>query len=259
MKSRNLEKRAWRLFETRFLRHAQSPESQQQIDSQLADKLSQLGPEGASGGKLRRVVNQATELWAKRSQLRKSDILYLSAALLYFISPLDAVPDLLPGIGYVDDALIVSAVVGVVVRGLSALGSHGKERIEEWIDQRTEIVLNRFDESATSGVHKTVVAVVISLWGTTTAAAISLAVAAVLGRYSAQWLTYVILSAAIVVACNVSTGWYYWREYRKLDGAWQQRLRALIISKLTPWHYVAIGLPILVLIGLGICRAVWSI
>lgn len=259
MKSRNLEKRAWRLFETRFLRSAQSPESQQQIDSQLSDKLSELGSEGHRDGKLRRVVNQAAELWAKRSQLRKTDVLCLAAALLYFISPLDAVPDLLPGIGYVDDALIVSAVVGAVLRGLSALGSHGKERVEEWIDQRTEIVLNRLDESATSGVHKTVVTVVISLWGTTTAAAVSLAVAAVLGNYSAQWLTYVISSAAIVLACNISTGLYFWREYRKLDSAWQQRLRTLVASKLTVWHYVAIGLPILVLIGLGICRVLSSV
>jgi uncharacterized membrane protein YkvA (DUF1232 family) len=259
MKSRNLEKRAWRLFETRFLRSAQSPESQQQIDSQLVDKLSKLGPENERSGKLRRVVDQAAELWARRSQLRKTDVLWLAAALLYFISPLDAVPDIVPGIGYVDDALIVSAVVGLVVRGLSALGSHGKERLEEWIDQRTDIVLDRLDESATSGVHKTVVAVVISLWGTTTAAAVSLAVAAVLGGYSAHWLMYVIVSAAIVLACNVSTAVYFWREYRKLDGAWQQRLRTLVVSKLTVWHFLAIGLPILVLIGLGICRVVSAI
>ncbi len=256
MKSRSLEKRAWRLFATRFLRHAQSPECRQQIESQLVDKLEQLGPAAAHGGRLQRVVNQAAELWGRRGELRKSDVLWVAAALLYFISPLDAVPDLVPGVGYVDDVLIVSAVVGAVLRGVSAVGSRGKQRLEEWIDQRTDSVMNRIDESATRGIHQTVVAVVISLWGTTTAAAVSLAVAAVLGGYSAQWLTYVILSAAIVLACNAATGVYYWRAYRQLDGAWQQRLRELVVAKLTVWHLVAIGLPIVVLIGLGICRAV---
>ena len=44
--------------------------------------------------------------------------------------------------------------------------------------------------------------------------------------------------------------------YRKLDGAWQRRLRTLVTSKLTLRHLFAIGLPVLVLIGLGICRGI---
>ncbi len=258
MKSGNLEQRAWRLFKTRFLRDAQSPDTQQQIDGQLAEKIDRLAPAGRSGGKLRRVVEQATELWANRSKLRKSDVAYLAAALLYFISPFDAVPDLLPGIGYVDDVIVVSAIVGLVLRGLSSLGTRGKERIEEWLDERTEVVLQRLDETAAGGVEKSVAAVAIGLWGTTTAAAVSLSVATAIGAYPVEWLTYVIVSAALVVGCNLWTGVYYWREYRKLDGAWQQRLRTLVASKLALRHFIAIGLPVLVLIGLGICRALSS-
>ena len=61
---------------------------------------------------------------------------------------------------------------GSLVRGLSSLGAHGKERLEEWVDERTEVVLQRLDETATGGVEKTVAAVAIGLWGTTTAAAV---------------------------------------------------------------------------------------
>jgi len=254
-KSHNVETRAWQLFKTRFLRAAQSRGTQQRIDGQLADKIAQLAPEDESGGKLHQVVKQAAELWANRSNLRKSDVALLAAALLYFISPLDAVPDVLPGIGYVDDAIVVSAIVALIMRGLSALGSRGKERIEEWLDERTEVVLKRLDETATGGVQRTVAAVAVGLWGTTTAAAVSLSVATAIGSYPVEWLTYVILSAALVVGCNLWTGVYYWRAFRKLDGVWQERLRALVASKLKLRHLFAIGLPVLVLIGLGICRA----
>ncbi|MHB8863938.1 MAG: YkvA family protein, partial [Pirellulaceae bacterium] len=224
MKSRDLEKRAWRMFETRFLRKAQTPEGQQQIDNDLSNKLMRIGPEDQSGGKLHRVVAQAAELWAKRSQLRKTDVVYLAAALLYFISPLDAVPDIIPGIGYIDDAFVVSAVVGLVLRGLSRLGSHGKERLEGWIDEQTDVVIKRLDDSAASGIQNTIAAVTLGLWGATTAAAISLSMTAAMGGQPVVWLTYVFLSTALVAACNLWTAVYFWRTYRQLDGAWQERL-----------------------------------
>jgi uncharacterized membrane protein YkvA (DUF1232 family) len=249
-----VEKRIWKSFETRFLRKAESADAREQIQDQLTDKVAKLDARGRNVGRLRRVVDEASELWAHRSNLRKRDLVYLAAALLYFISPLDAVPDLLPGVGYVDDVIVLSAIVAVVLRGLATLGTRGKERLEEWLDERTEIVFERFDESASNGVQKTVAAVVIGLWGATSAAAISLSVATALGRYPNEWLTYVVVSTAIVVTCNVTTGLYYWREFRKLDGQWQKRLRTLAASKLTPRHLIAIGLPILALIGLGISR-----
>ncbi len=254
--SERMEQRAWRLFASRFLRAAASPESGQQIDRQLTAKVEQLAPHTARHGKLGMVIDQAAQLWANRSQLRKRDVLYLAAALLYFISPLDAVPDLLPGIGYVDDAIVVSAVVAMILRGVSVLGARGKERLEEWIDERTEVVLQKLDDTATSGVQRTVAAVALGLWGMTTAAAISLSVATVLGSYPAEWLVYVAASSALIVAWNAVTAVSVWRQYRQLDGTWQRRLRTLVAAKLTRWHAVSVGVPVLALIGLAIWRAV---
>ncbi len=255
-KRRWVEERAWRLFAARFLRDAAAPNSADQIDAQLIAKVEQLAPGTPQQSRLGAVVAQASQLWANRSQLDKRDLLLLAAALLYFISPLDALPDLLPGIGYVDDVIVVSAIVAMIVRGATALGTRGKERLEEWIDERTEIVLQKLEETATSGVQRTVAAVALGLWGTTTAAAVSLAVATVLGSYPAEWLAYVALSSALVVTWNAVTAVNVWRQYRRLDGNWQRRLRTLVAGSLTAWNLLAVALPVVLLIGLGIWRAV---
>lgn len=54
--------------------------------------------------------------WALREYrtLPWRSVLYVVAAIIYFVNPVDLIPDLLGGLGFVDDA----AVVGAVVRSL---------------------------------------------------------------------------------------------------------------------------------------------
>ena len=42
------------------------------------------------------------------------------AALAYFLLPLDAVPDMLVGIGFTDDAAVIAAVMGAFARNVTA-------------------------------------------------------------------------------------------------------------------------------------------
>ena len=42
------------------------------------------------------------------------------AALAYFLLPLDAVPDMLVGIGFTDDAAVLAAVLGTFARNVTA-------------------------------------------------------------------------------------------------------------------------------------------
>ena len=37
-----------------------------------------------------------------------------TAAVLYFVSPIDAIPDMIPGVGYVDDAAVIALCVTMV-------------------------------------------------------------------------------------------------------------------------------------------------
>ena len=43
-------------------------------------------------------------------------IVLITAALIYFVSPFDAIADFIPFIGYVDDAAIISAVFASISR-----------------------------------------------------------------------------------------------------------------------------------------------
>jgi uncharacterized membrane protein YkvA (DUF1232 family) len=41
-------------------------------------------------------------------------IVAIMSALIYFVSPIDLIPDFIPGIGYVDDALVIAACLKLV-------------------------------------------------------------------------------------------------------------------------------------------------
>ncbi|MCX7207272.1 MAG: YkvA family protein [Proteobacteria bacterium] len=69
-------------------------------------------------------IDSDTPVWAKTT---------IIAALGYFISPIDAVPDVIPVVGYTDD-------LGILVAALSATAAHiknehvkkAKETLKEW-------------------------------------------------------------------------------------------------------------------------------
>jgi uncharacterized membrane protein YkvA (DUF1232 family) len=42
------------------------------------------------------------------------------AALAYFVLPIDAIPDVLPAIGFTDDAAVIAAVIAIVGKNLKA-------------------------------------------------------------------------------------------------------------------------------------------
>ena len=47
-------------------------------------------------------------------------LLYALGAVLYFLSPVDLVPDFIPGVGYLDDVAVVVAVVKAISKDLDA-------------------------------------------------------------------------------------------------------------------------------------------
>ena len=53
-------------------------------------------------------------------RLPLATIAMAAAALIYFLNPLDLVPDMLPGVGFIDDALVLSMAVKALRKDLRA-------------------------------------------------------------------------------------------------------------------------------------------
>ena len=54
-------------------------------------------------------------------------------ALAYFISPIDIIPDLLPGVGYTDDLAVLLAAIGIVAANISPeIKEQARIKVNEW-------------------------------------------------------------------------------------------------------------------------------
>ena len=69
------------------------------------------------------LIDPDTPTWAQAT---------IIGALVYFISPVDAIPDFIPGIGYVDDLAVMAAAI-------ATLGTHIKvehrQKASEWVER----------------------------------------------------------------------------------------------------------------------------
>ena len=59
-------------------------------------------------------------------------------ALMYFIAPLDAIPDAVPVVGFSDDlGVLVCAVITVNAHITEKIAQRAAEKMKEWFDQET--------------------------------------------------------------------------------------------------------------------------
>ena len=260
---RDIREAATELLERKFVPRAQAPGAAEQIDSELDDKISDVKHRRI---KYRRqlldVVAQAKALWARRGELDRKQVGLLAAALLYFVSPLDLIPDVVPGLGYVDDLFVLGYTLKTIVsaigpmrdalieRATNTMTDKGRKVLEEVIDSR----LAEFDRASAEAVRRSVAIVAISLWGMTTAAAISLAVVTLTGKYALEWTIYVATASILVGICNIATAVHYWREFRRLHGSTQTRLATLVATRLRMRDIAAVVVPIVLLLSLLLAR-----
>ncbi len=64
--------------------------------------------------------------WSKRGPA--------ALALLYFISPLDFIPDALPGVGFIDDAFVIAAAIKL----LTGVLAQYHDRADDWLARGAE-------------------------------------------------------------------------------------------------------------------------
>ena len=107
-------KAPWKLMRylplaARFLRDGRLPE----LVRALGDKRSPEGRRFAAFKDDLRVLRALCLAWFKGEyrQISSQALLMVVAALLYFIAPLDAIPDWLVGVGFVDDLAVLAWVM----------------------------------------------------------------------------------------------------------------------------------------------------
>jgi uncharacterized membrane protein YkvA (DUF1232 family) len=57
-------------------------------------------------------------------------IILVVAAIIYFVSPIDAIPDFIPIIGYIDDAAVVTFVIASIKHDLNNFRKWEEEKIK---------------------------------------------------------------------------------------------------------------------------------
>ena len=105
--------RGFKRFQKRAEQSVEVPTHVQSIAQRAAEKL---GKHKGRLHELRRDVPlllRLTRAWARKdyTEIPWKSIVSVVAALLYFISPLDVIPDFIPFIGFVDDAAVVAFVL----------------------------------------------------------------------------------------------------------------------------------------------------
>jgi len=80
--------------------------------------------------------------WGRRDYVGvgRGTIVLLVGALLYFVSPIDAIVDAIPVLGFVDDAAVLTWVVGQVRAELEAFRAWEAIRLEPGASASSEVI-----------------------------------------------------------------------------------------------------------------------
>ncbi|MFP3322361.1 YkvA family protein [Planococcus sp. SIMBA_160] len=75
----------------------------------------------------------ALQAWFKGTykEIPKKSIIMIIAAIIYFVSPVDLIPDMIPGFGYIDDAAVIAFLIKQLTEDLEKFKSW-KETNKDW-------------------------------------------------------------------------------------------------------------------------------
>ncbi len=145
----------------RYLDEAARPETEARLRERLPGKLRQIADN--------RLVSLAREAYgyATHPSVSRRYKLMGAGALLYLIAPLDAVADWIPGLGYVDDAAVLTAFVVSVREAAKQVVSHTQQAA-------ADVVSHAISEAREAWARRGISQVCLSLWAATGAACVGL-------------------------------------------------------------------------------------
>jgi uncharacterized membrane protein YkvA (DUF1232 family) len=230
----------------RFLEQAEQPDAETRLAARLPAKLSRI-----ADSRLVALAREAHRYATHPAISRRTRLLGIGA-LLYLITPLDAVADWIPGLGLLDDAAVLTAFVVSVREGAKEVVTHAQLAAEQ-------VVSHAVSEARESWARRGVGQVCLSLWAATLAACIGLlytllrrelasTAPALSGADPFLWAT---LSAGVFgLAYQLVFSWRVWRRWSRASPEIQEPL-AWAIASLADWRQMlALALPVLVLAAL---------
>ncbi|HET6569056.1 MAG TPA: YkvA family protein [Rhodothermales bacterium] len=108
------------------------------------DAYQKLAGEGDALGHARTDLTLMLRLaraWARREYqaVPWKSLLYAVAAIIYFVNPVDLIPDALAGIGFIDDVAVITTVVGAIRKDLDAFRYWEQRRLAPEVEDLGEV------------------------------------------------------------------------------------------------------------------------
>jgi len=225
----------------RYLARAERPDAQADLQTRLPAKLKTL-----ADSRLVRLAREAYGYTRHPAISRRHKVAGV-AALLYLVAPFDAVSDWIPGLGYVDDAAVLTAFVMSVREAAKQVVSHTQQAAAEVVSQAVS-------EAREAWAKRGVSQVVLSLWGATVAACVGLLYAASRATFEGggapeadPFFWACILSGALGLGYHLLFAHRVWKRYASSPPEIKEPLAHALVS-LADWRQiVALTLPVAVL------------
>jgi uncharacterized membrane protein YkvA (DUF1232 family) len=170
--------------------------------------------------------------------------LVVLAGLVYLVNPFDAIPDALPGVGFLDDAAVVLAVLEGVRRIVDSVEASAKRVVTHAVAETEEAFARR-------GVQQ----IALLLWTVTVAACVALVYAAarsiVLPDGSTAIDPFAIalaVTGAVGLVTSLALARRVWAAYRAAPVTLAEPLAAAVLSVLGVREIVLLSLPIVALL-----------
>lgn len=233
----------------RYLDEAARPETEARIRARLPAKLRQIADS--------RLVSLGKEAYGytTHSAISRRYKLLGAGALLYLIAPFDAVADWIPGLGYVDDAAVLTAFVVSAREAVKQVVSHTQQAA-------ADVVSYAISEARESWARRGISQVCLSLWAATLAACVGLLYMGVRttifeasGTTAEDPFFWACLCAgALGLGYQLFFALRVWRRYSNAPPEIQEPLAYAIVS-LADWRQtLALALPVLVLAAVLLVR-----
>jgi len=221
-------------------RQAERPDARTRIDARLPAVLRRLR-DGELVARVKELYGYATD-----PRVPAKYKLVVLAGLVYLVNPFDVIPDAIPGVGFLDDAAVVLAILEAVRRIVDSIETSAKAVVSHAVSETEEAFARR-------GIQQ----IALSLWAVPLAACVGLVYAAarmalvpanVGGGFGDPFLVATLVVGATGLVTSAFLAQRVWQAYRSMLPDLRDPLASAIVASLGVREVVLLALPIVVLV-----------